>query len=379
MKLSVAIPAFNAATTIENTVNKICDPTLNFIDEVIIYNDGSNDNTLSVLKKLKSKFLKVKYFSSFKNKGGGYARNFAIKKSKNKLIMVLDADDCIHVNSLKKLYTHALKNNFTAHYSVAKYFSKNTRTIDSTLNFYKFYGKKFTYNKLIKNFIVPNNFIFTKNDWIKAGKYSIKTHWDTQDFSTKFLKNVGSIDIAKGTFYYHRRFVKNYKSYYERQELYGENFFNSYKLFEIIVEDLNINNLVFLTRENIFLKVNVMQSLEYYGSELYPEFSFKQSSLQLLTKIIIYNKNKEYKLVNSLLRKYLNDENLYITDLILFLIIRCDSNFSKKEYNEFRKIKNFFHFIEILKSYPYPEKLIMFYFKFIFLFNIKIIKRFIIK
>jgi hypothetical protein len=60
--------------------------------------------------------------------------------------------------------------------------------IDSTLNFYKFYGKKFTYNKLIKNFIMPDNFIFTKNDWIKAGKYSIKTHWDTQDFSTKFLK-----------------------------------------------------------------------------------------------------------------------------------------------------------------------------------------------
>ena len=162
MKLSVVIPAFNASSTIEETVKAICNPIYYFIDEVIIYNDGSTDNTLSIIKKLKSKFLKIKYFSSTKNKGGGFARNFGIKKCKNQLIMVLDADELIHETSLQKIYKHALKNNHTAHYETAKYFNKNHNKIDSHLNYSKVYGKNFTYNKFIKNHISPVNFIFTK-------------------------------------------------------------------------------------------------------------------------------------------------------------------------------------------------------------------------
>ena len=374
MKLSVVIPAFNASSSIEETVKDICNPIYYFIDEVIIYNDGSTDNTLSIIKNLKSKFVKIKYFSSTKNKGGGFARNFAIKKCRNQLIMVLDADELIHETSLQKIYKHALKNNHTAHYETAKYFSEIYNKTDSHLNYYKVYGKNITYNKFIKNHISPNNFIFTKKDWIKAGKYSTITHWDTQDYSTKFLKNVGTIKIIKGTFYYHRRFTKNYLSYYQRQELSGNNFFNSYKLFELIVEDLNLKNLVFLLRRNVFLSINIILALENYKNELYPEFFLKSKPLQSLIKIIILHKKKKFRLAGSLLKKYLTSQNPYITDLILFLIARCDQNFYNKEYNEFRKIKNFFYFIKIFKGYPNSIKLISLYFKFIIYLILKKLK-----
>ena len=375
MKLSVVIPAFNASSTIEETVKAICNPIYYFIDEVIIYNDGSTDNTLSIIKKLKSKFLKIKYFSSTKNKGGGFARNFGIKKCKNQLIMVLDADELIHETSLQKIYKHALKNNHTAHYETAKYFSEIYNKTDSHLNYYKVYGKNITYNKFIKNHISPVNFIFTKKDWIKAGKYSTITHWDTQDYSTKFLKKIGTIKIIKGTFYYHRRFVKNNLSYYERQELSGNNFFNSYKLFELIVEDLNLKNLVFLLRRNVFSSINIDSALQNYKNELYPEFFLKSKLLQSLIQIIILHKNKKFRKAKSLLKNYLINEKSYITDLILFLIIRCDQTFSNKEYSEFRKVKNFFYFINIFKSYPNSVKLISLYFKFVIYLILKKIKK----
>jgi glycosyltransferase involved in cell wall biosynthesis len=368
------MPAFNASRTIEDSVKAVCNPIYNFIDEVIIYNDGSTDNTLSIIKNLKSKFSKIKYFSSYKNKGGGFARNFAITKCKNQLIMVFDADELVCETSIHKIYKQALKNNHTAHYANAKYFSENYNKIDSCLNYSKVYGKSFTYNKVIKNLFTPVNFIFTKKDWIKAGKYSTITHWDTQDFSIKFLKNVGPIKIIKGTFYYHRRFANNYLSYYQRQELSGNNFFNSYKLFELIVEDLNLKNLVFLLRRNVFLSINIISALENYKNELYPEFFLKSKPLQSLIKIIILHKKKKFRLAGSLLKKYLTSQNPYITDLILFLIARCDQNFYNKEYNEFRKIKNFFYFIKIFKGYPNSIKLISLYFKFIIYLILKKLK-----
>lgn len=374
MKLSVAIPAFNVSNTIEESVKAICNPIHNFIDEVIIYNDGSTDNTLSIIKSLKSKFPKIKYFSSYKNKGGGFARNFAITKCKNQLIMVFDADDLLYETSFHKIYKQALRNNHTAHYETAKYCSETPDKIDSCLYYSKIYRKNFTYNKVINNLVTPVNFIFTKKDWIKAGKYSTTTDWDTQDYSLRFLKNVGPIQIAKGTFYYHRRFSKNYLSYYQRQELSGNNFFNSYKLFQLIVEDLNQKNLVFLLRRNVFFSINIILSLENYKNELYPEFFYKHKPLQSLIQIITLHKKKKLKLARSLLKEYLNNPNPTVTDLILFLIIRCDKNFYKKEYIEFRKIKNFFYFVKIFKSYPNSIKLVSLYFKFIIYLMLKKLK-----
>ena len=280
---------------------------------------------------------------------------------------------------VQKIYKQAIKNNHTAHYATAKYFSNNFKKIDSYCNYYKAYGKNFTYNKVIKNFLTPNNFIFTKRSWVKAGKYSTNTHWDTQDFSIKFLKNVGPIKIVKGTFYYHRRFIKNYLSYYERQELSGNNFFNSYKLFELIVEDLSLKSLGFLLKRNVFLSINIIMALENYKNELYPEFFLQSISLQQLIEIIILHKNKKFRQAKSLLKNYLTNEKPYITDLILFLIIRCDQNFSNKEYNEFRKVRNFFYFVNIFKCYPNSIRLISLYFKFLIYLILKKIKKFIFK
>ena len=241
MKLSVIIPLYNGSTTIEKTINSINKKSLSFIDEIIIYNDGSIDNSKEIVKNLKKKIKKIKFYSSLINRGGGYSRNFAINKAKNKLIFVLDADDLVHEESLKKLYKHALKNNNRAHFSKAKYFNYNEKKINDQLNFNKVYNKKITYSKYLHTLTSMPNFIFSKKDWKNAKFYPENSHWDTQNFAAMFLKKVGDVSIASSTFYFHRRFRKNYKSYYERQELAGENFFNSYKLFEIICEDIDKN------------------------------------------------------------------------------------------------------------------------------------------
>ncbi len=378
MKLSVIIPLYNAASTVEKTLASINCKSLKFIDEVIVYNDGSTDNSKEILNNLKKNILKVKFYSSNLNRGGGYARNFAIKKAKNKLIFVLDADDLVHKNSLIKLYKHALKNNLRAHYNKAKYFSSDETKINGQLDFSSIYNTNVTYTKYLKTLTSMPNFIFSKKDWKTAKKYPENTHWDTQNFAAMFLKKVGEVSIAKNTYYFHRRFRKNYKSYYERQERSGENFFNSYKLFEVILEDLNVRKLSFLIKKNIFISMNIISLLELNNTI---NCNFKYKNLKIikdLIEIMIFVKNNNLKKSKFLLKKYLLSNNITITDLILFLIIRSDKTYSNKQYNEFKKSNNFFNFIRIFKKYPNSTKLIFFYLKFLGLVNLKKLKNYIV-
>ena len=378
MKLSVIIPLYNGASTVEKTLASINCKSLKFIDEVIVYNDGSIDNSKEILNNLKKKFLKVKFYTSNLNRGGGYARNFAIKKAKNKLIFVLDADDLVHKNSLIKLYKHALKNNLRAHYNKAKYFSSDETKINGQLDFSSIYNTNVTYTKYLKTLTSMPNFIFSKKDWKTAKMYPENSHWDTQNFAAMFLKKVGEVSIAKNTYYFHRRFRKNYRSYYERQEKSGENFFNSYKLFEIILEDLDIKKLLFLVKKNIFMTINVISLLELNNKKKLKPKKTDLEKLKNLIEIITSVKNSQLIKSKFHLKNYLANKQVNINDLILFLIIRSNKVYSKKKYNELKKLNNFFHFIKIFSQYPNSLNLTFFYIKFLGFINLKKIKNYII-
>lgn len=62
-KIVVVLPAYNAAKTLEATYNEI---PHEIVDEVILVDDASSDNTVEVAKK-----LKVDTFVHLKNKGYG--------------------------------------------------------------------------------------------------------------------------------------------------------------------------------------------------------------------------------------------------------------------------------------------------------------------
>jgi len=374
LNLSIVIPLYNSARTIKETIKSLNHKSLKFINDIVIYNDGSNDNSLQILKKLKSSNPKIRYFTSKTNRGGAYARNFAIKKTKNELIKVVDADNIIDAKSLITLYRYALNNNLIAHYQIGKFFSDNINNIDSEFNFSKLYSKNFTYKKFLNKLDPLKNFIITKKKWLLAGKYNEKTNWDTQDFVVNFSKKVGDIPIVKNTFYFHRRYLKDHKSYWERQELKGENYFNSYKLFETIFEDLNKEKLLFLIRENIFMRRYVTDLL---NSKNYKKSTTLNKELKLLDnllKIILFVKKKNLLKSKFFLKKYLSNKNIIITDLILFLAIRSEKSFSKKEYNELKKYNNLFIFIKIFSQYPYHLKLILFYLKFLSFIILKKLK-----
>lgn len=99
--ISVLVPAFNEENTIENTIKaifKIKYP----IEELIVLNDGSTDNTKKVVKNLLKKYPKLKLLDK-PNSGKADSLNKGIKMAKGELVVVVDADSYPAEDSFEKL------------------------------------------------------------------------------------------------------------------------------------------------------------------------------------------------------------------------------------------------------------------------------------
>jgi glycosyltransferase involved in cell wall biosynthesis len=96
MKLSVIIPAFNEAATIESMLDKVVEVQLtNDLDkELIIINDASTDNTAEVILAYQAKHpgLNIQYVVHEKNKGKGAALHTGINKATGDFVIIQDAD-----------------------------------------------------------------------------------------------------------------------------------------------------------------------------------------------------------------------------------------------------------------------------------------------
>ncbi|NOR85521.1 glycosyltransferase [archaeon] len=103
--ISVIIPAYNEEKTIADTMKSVfsIDYPKNLI-ELIVVNDGSNDNTLKLAEKTSKNAngISVKIIDQ-KNAGKGAAMNNAIRQAKGEFIVSLDADSFVSPQTLKKM------------------------------------------------------------------------------------------------------------------------------------------------------------------------------------------------------------------------------------------------------------------------------------
>ncbi|SHJ65001.1 glycosyltransferase family 2 protein [Tepidibacter formicigenes] len=104
--ISIIIPAYNEKDKIKDTIEGIKD--LNCIDEIIIIDDGSSDNTF----KIASSYECVKAYRLDKNMGKGYALNYGLKiaMKNSDIIGFLDGDLGRTSSEVEKLIYPILNN-----------------------------------------------------------------------------------------------------------------------------------------------------------------------------------------------------------------------------------------------------------------------------
>lgn len=90
MLISVVLPAYNVQDTIGESIDSILSQT--FTDfELIIINDGSQDNTEEVIHAYSDK--RIRYYRNEKNEGLIYTLNRGLDLAQGKYIARMDADD----------------------------------------------------------------------------------------------------------------------------------------------------------------------------------------------------------------------------------------------------------------------------------------------
>lgn len=106
--ISIIIPAFNAERFLNSLIESVLVQSFTEI-EVIVINDGSTDKTESIITHYVEKDDRIKMITK-RNEGVSIARNTALKHAKGKYIYFADADDLLIPNGLQILFETAIHN-----------------------------------------------------------------------------------------------------------------------------------------------------------------------------------------------------------------------------------------------------------------------------
>jgi glycosyltransferase involved in cell wall biosynthesis len=90
--VSIITPVYNSAVFLPATLNSICNQTFRNFEHLIV-DDGSTDESLSILERYSALDSRIKIIRLKGNNGPARARNAAIEKARGRYIAFIDSDD----------------------------------------------------------------------------------------------------------------------------------------------------------------------------------------------------------------------------------------------------------------------------------------------
>jgi len=144
--ISVIMPAYNAEATISDSICSVISQS--FADwELIVYDDGSADNTASVVEEIAVHEPRLRFYTGNTNSGVANARNAAINIAQGKWLAFLDSDDLWHKEKLEKQLHFAESTGAVITYTSTSYMNEH--------------GK-------VYNYVLPAKHILTYNNLLRS-------------------------------------------------------------------------------------------------------------------------------------------------------------------------------------------------------------------
>lgn len=259
--ITVLTPTFNREHTLERLYKSLLKQKYKDFEWLII-DDGSIDNTESLIKKLsKDNKIKINYYKK-KNGGKHKALNYAYSKIKGDYVIIVDSDDSLENNSLETINKY-----------IEKY--KDNQKIAS-FSFYRRYDNKDVISSTFDKEIISNNIEF---------RYNQNRPFDMAEvYKTKVLKQYKFPEIENEKFLSEaivwNRIALNYDTVYIPKSIYicyyqEEGLSNNY--WKLVYNNplgaaLNSN---FMTRKEFKLKKRIEESAKYVGYSYIGKVSLK--------------------------------------------------------------------------------------------------------
>tara|TARA_Y100001978_G_scaffold203386_1_gene228801 strand:- start:5435 stop:6766 length:1332 start_codon:yes stop_codon:yes gene_type:complete len=167
---------------------------------IFIIDDGSEDNTPQMLKKLSEKFQKLKIIRRNKNAGGGKsgALNHALKFIHGDWVLILDADAQLKKDTLLRMLHYAVHGSWKAvqlRKSVVNLnnnFLTNCQAIEMAMDAFFQYGRLYAAGN---SELRGNGQLIKKETLLNCGSFNEETVTDDLDLSVRLLLSDAQIGI----------------------------------------------------------------------------------------------------------------------------------------------------------------------------------------
>ena len=169
IEVSVIIPNFNYGRYIEECIISVLKSDFDFNKlEIIVIDDGSTDNSVSIIKKIISKTsVKIILIEKESNSGQPQTRNLGIANAKGNYLFFLDSDNYIRQDCLKKHFEFLSQN---LDYSVA--YAPIQRFDDATgENLFVFSNEIYDPEKLVQENYIDNMAMLKRADFLEVGMF----------------------------------------------------------------------------------------------------------------------------------------------------------------------------------------------------------------
>lgn len=168
-QITIILPVYNVEKYLRQCLDSIVNQTFKDF-ECLCINDGSTDNSLSILREYAQKDERFKIVTQ-ENKGLSVTRNVGIKNTNTKYLTFIDSDDWITENYLEVLYNKIEETNADiVRASYKFYFEKDNsyksakireihkiNTNSNIEKLYKGYAGAFVWAKLYKTSLIKDN------------------------------------------------------------------------------------------------------------------------------------------------------------------------------------------------------------------------------
>ena len=243
VKVSIIVPVYNAEKYLEDCLNSLKNQSLKDI-EILCINDGSSDDSLTILNQFAKEDTRFKIFSQ-KNAGPAKARNIGLENSTGEFIMFCDADDTYEPKMCQKMYHTITHKKTDVVMCNSNYFKKDLSVGKNKYLFPSDNGKQELTQKVItKTNVYLWNKIFKKSI---IDKYHITFpnghKSDDNLFIYEYLMSTKSIYFLDQKLYNHFERENSIMDLYHSDRVQLKDLFDKSDILALLYDYLKENNL----------------------------------------------------------------------------------------------------------------------------------------
>ena len=288
IKLSIIIPIYNVEEFIEECLNSIIlQVSESFPIEIIVVNDGTPDNSMTIVNRIQTGIPNLFRIINQENQGLSMARNNGLRVAKGEYVWFVDSDDYLLSNALLKVkeYIEKYPNIDVFSSFLRQYFEYNNIFKDKTKK-WKIIGtgKEYLYDNMpigaSQRFIYKRQFLIDNNLQFQPKRLHEDAIWGYE--MLYLAKNVCIIDVP--IYVYRIRtagaIMSSIKIKTAYDLIYGHRYLSNFAKHKVKSEDK------VKYRESIFGMILTLLDFckDLYGTKEYSDFLLSDNNASYITK-----------------------------------------------------------------------------------------------